>query len=74
MSMAEFEQIKSGMTYAEVVAIVGGPGKLLSESGNPGDQFHTAMYMWEGEGGFGANANVTLQGEHVMAKAQFGLR
>lgn len=74
MNKAEFDQLKSGMTYEEASAIIGGPGEVISESGNPGDQFHTVMYQYEGEGDLGANANLMFQGNKLQNKAQFGLK
>ncbi|WP_309479061.1 DUF3862 domain-containing protein [Brevibacillus agri] len=74
MSKAEFDKIQNGMSYEEVVAIVGGPGEMLSETGTKGDQFYTVMYAWEGEGGFGANANAMFQGGKMISKSQFGLK
>ena len=74
ISKAEFDQIQSGMTYEQVVQIIGGPGEVLSESGNKGDQFHTVIYSFKGEGDLGANANFTFQGEKLINKAQFGLK
>ena len=38
-----------------------------------GDAYKSAIYMWEGEGSLGANANVTFQGGKVLSKAQMGL-
>lgn len=74
ITKAEFEQIKSGMTYEEVSAIIGGPGEVLSESGNKGDQYHTVIYSYKGEGEIGANANFTFQGNQLQNKAQMGLK
>lgn len=68
----EFQQLADGMTYEEVVAIIGGEGSVLSESGSPGDQFYTVMYGWDGES-LGANANAMFQGGSLTNKAQFGL-
>lgn len=73
MSLAEFQAIQSGMTYEQVVQIVGGPGEIMSESGSPGEAYYTVMYTWEGEGTLGANANCIFQGGALMNKAQFGL-
>lgn len=73
ISKDEFDQIKSGMSYEEVTKIIGGDGEVLSESGNKGEQYHTVIYQYEGEGGFGANANLTFQGNKLQNKAQFGL-
>lgn len=68
----EFGKIQNGMSYEEVVAIVGNDGELQSESEVGG--YKTQMYMWSGEKGIGSNANVTIQNGKVQAKAQFGLK
>ena len=74
ISLDEFNQISVGMTYNEVVAIIGSSGTLISESGSDlGYDYHTTMWMWEGEGLLGANANVMFQGGVVVSKAQAGL-
>lgn len=74
MTKDKFDQIKNGMTYEEVVAIVGGEGNLLSEVGAEGEELYTVMYEWEGAS-FASNANVTFQGSPAVVemKAQFGL-
>jgi hypothetical protein len=74
ISKSEFEQLKSGMSYEDTTAIIGGPGEILSESGTPGDQYHTVMYQYKGEGGLGANANLMFQGDRLENKAQYGLK
>lgn len=74
VSKAEFDQIESGMTYEQVKEIIGGEGEVISESGKPGDQFHTVIYHYEGEGELGANASFTFQGGKLVNKAQFGLK
>ena len=47
MSLDEFNQIQNGMSYDQVVQIVGGPGELVSEVGS------AQVYMWVGSGGIG---------------------
>ena len=74
MTMAEFTQLKTGMTYEEATKIIGGPGEVMSESGSIGDPAHTVMYTYKGEGDLGANANLMFQGDKLMNKAQFGLK
>ena len=77
ISKAEFDQLKTGMSYKEAVGIIGGNGEVLSESGTPGGtgfDIHTVMYMFEGESGIGANANLMFQGDKLQNKAQFGLK
>ncbi|TBX84264.1 DUF3862 domain-containing protein [Bacillus cereus] len=74
ISKAEFDQIQNGMSYDEVKAIIGSDGEVLSESGQSGEQFHTIMYKWDGEKGFGANANFMFQEGKLQNKSQFGLK
>ena len=71
ISKAEFDSIETGMTYEEVVTIIGGEGELSSQVEIAG--IDTKMYMWQGEGSFGANANATFQNNKLTSKAQFGL-
>jgi hypothetical protein len=72
MSLAEFNQINSGMTVDQVNGVVGGPGKLDSATDIAGH--HTEIRSWTGNGGIGSNANVTFQDGATVSKAQFGLR
>jgi len=74
MSEAEFDQIKNGMTYEQVSAIVGGPGEIVFETGTPGDQFYTVKYQFKGEGIMGSNAQFMFQGGKLNTKAQMGLK
>lgn len=75
MTKAEFNKLRNGMTYEEVIKIVGGEGELSSEVGAVGDDLYTAMYTFEGNS-FGGNANLTFQGSpaKLNMKAQFGLK
>lgn len=74
ISLEEFEQIQTGMSYQEVFDLVGSRGELLSEADlGLGDDYYTAIYSWDGEGSLGANASVTFQGGYVTSKAQSGL-
>mgnify|MGYP004662614665 FL=1 len=68
----KFNAIESGMTYDEVVNIVGSDGELLSQADIGDDEYKTEIYVWYGIVP-GSNANVTFQGGKVAAKAQFGL-
>ena len=75
MSEAEFDQIKNGMTYDQVTAIIGGPGEIVSEIGTPGDQFYTVKYQFKGDGGmWDAHADLTFQSGKLNTKAQTGLK
>ena len=74
ITMAEFNEIEHGMSYKEVVEIIGSSGEMLSEVGKKGSDLYTVVYMWEGSGKIGANANIMFQGDEVTTKAQFGLK
>lgn len=74
ISLAEFNEIQSGMEYQEVFDIIGSKGKILSETdAGLGDAYYTVMYQWTGEGSVGANASVMFQGGKVINKSQIGL-
>ena len=72
LNLEKFNKIETGMTYDQVVEIIGEEGTVLSESEIA--NIKTAIYSWYGEGSIGANANVTFQNGKVTAKAQFGLK
>ena len=76
MSWDEFEEIKNGMAYEQVTAIVGASGEIVVETGNPGNQFYTVTYQFKGEGSMWANANaqLTFQGGQLTTKAQMGIQ
>ena len=67
ISLDEYNQIKNGMTYDQVVEIIGGEGELSSEA------YSTKIYTWDGQGSLGANAIITFQNGKVVSKAQAGL-
>jgi cytoskeletal protein RodZ len=71
VTMANYTRLKTGMTYAQVVEILGKEGTELSSNEISG--IKTVMYQWEGEG-FGANMNAMFQNGKMIQKAQFGLK
>lgn len=71
VTLAEFDQITPGMTYEQVVAIVGTDGKVTSEmSGGAG--FNSKSYSWAGPGCC-SNAIVSFTDGKVASKVQTGL-
>jgi len=52
MTSEEYEMIKKGMTYEEVVNIVGSKGKRVSIIGKEGEVNCSEVYTWETEGNF----------------------
>lgn len=71
ISAAEFGALRTGMTQAEVTAVVGSGGEVISENEMAG--IRTVMVQWDGESGFGANANAMFQDGKLIQKSQFGL-
>ncbi len=72
ISLSEYNCIENGMTYEQVVAIVGGEGTVLSETNSQELGIHTIMYYYDGIQ-LGANANFTFQNNELITKAQMGL-
>ncbi len=70
VSLAEFRQIQSGMTYAQVVSVVGFQGTEASRSDLGG--ISTVMYEWSNSG-LGGNMNAMFQDGRMVSKAQAGL-
>lgn len=71
-----FLKIKDGMSYAQVVEIIGKEGEVLSETYLAGTS--TVMYGWKPSNADrqprGANMNVLFQNDKVVSKAQAGLK
>lgn len=73
LNKANWARIREGMTYSQVVAIIGPYEQELSSVEIPGTP-RTVMYQWTtGQLLSVANANCTFQGGKLVAKAQFGL-
>ena len=72
ITMAEFEALQTGITYEQAVEIIGGAGEVMSQVDMAG--YNTVMYMWQGDGGLGSNANATFQNNSLISKAQIGLK
>lgn len=69
VTLEEYSRIHEGMTYEEVVAIIGEEGEELSRVNVSG--FTTVMYGWTNPSG--ANMNAMFQNGLLVSKAQFGL-
>lgn len=70
VTMEQFSQLETGMTYEDAVEILGSEGEVLSETGIAGTD--TVMYQWDGSS-FASNMNATFQNGKLVSKAQFGL-
>jgi hypothetical protein len=69
ITLDEYERVVVSMTYADVVAVIGGPG-LLTEDYKANGHDHV-IYMWEGPGA--ARALIEFRDNHEVSKAQVGL-
>lgn len=73
-SLADFEALRTGMTYAQVRSVLGSPGELVSSADIPmGEEYLTEMHQWECGDGPYAVVLCTFQGGELVAKAQTGL-
>ena len=71
VTLAEFQALKSGMSYAEAVAVIGFEGVEQSSSEIGGTK--TVMYTWVNPPGF-ENMNAMFQNDKLITKAQLGLK
>jgi hypothetical protein len=71
VTMANYNRLRTSMTYVQVVQILGKDGEELSSNEIGGVK--TIMYKWDGDG-FGANMNAMFQNNKLMSKSQFGLK
>lgn len=69
ITLAKYTRIRDGMSYSEVVGVLGQEGVEISSSDIAG--FKTVMYQWSGNGI--ANMNAMFQNGKLIQKAQFGL-
>ena len=71
VSLAEFNKVNTGMTYAQVSQLLGSGGTENSRTDIGGTT--TVMYTWQGSG-FASNMNAMFQDDKLVSKAQFGLK
>lgn len=69
-TMDKYNHVETGMTYDEVVAIMGGDGELSSDTEIAG--VSSKLYMWDGED-IASNCSITFSDGKVSSKSQFGL-
>jgi len=77
VTFSQYNQIQTGMTYEQVVSIIGKHGEEMSQNrmeGVPGvmPSITTIMYQWVNENG--SNMNAIFQNNALIQKAQFGLK
>lgn len=70
ITLDAYDKVENGMSYDDVVSLIGGRGILASDSSSGG--FSTQMYIWYGKDGI-SNAVITFQDDAVFSKTQLGL-
>lgn len=70
ITLDEYNQIETGMSYNKAKRIIGGEGEVFSEVDLGYGK--TTIYVWYGDDGI-SNANVTVQDGKIIAKAQLAL-
>lgn len=71
ITLSEYNQIKIGMTYQQVVKIIGENGKL--ESSATGYKTTIKIYSWNQKNTYGT-ASILFENSRLTSKAQAGLR
>lgn len=69
VTKANYDKIHNGMSFNEVVQILGDDYEISSSSGLGG--YNSSCYIWEGFGG--ANITIIFLNGEVFSKAQAGL-
>ena len=77
ITKAAYDRIDTGMSYSEVVGIIGTSGEEQSRNkidAVPGvmESVETIMYSWQNSDG--SNMNAMFQNDKLIQKAQFGLK
>ena len=70
VTMSEYNQIYDGMTYGDVVRIIGSRGEELSRSSTAG--YTITMYAWSNKNG--SNMTAMFENGKLTTKSQIGLR
>ena len=70
LTLDKFNQLKNGMSYKEVVDIVGSEGSQVSSSGE--GKYKVETYKWDGENF--QYLIITFMGEKLYSKTQNGLK
>ena len=71
ITLAKYMKLNTGMTYDDVISILGKNGVELSSTEIAG--IKSVTYMWDGVS-FASNMNATFSNNQLISKAQFGLK
>lgn len=70
VTAAQYDQVAEGMSYDDVVGIMGGEGQLVSDTNVAG--ISSQIYTWDGSS-LGSNCTITFSNGVVYSKSQYGL-
>lgn len=70
LTLAKFNRVQTGMSYKEVVAILGSEGEVLSST--EAGSFKTESYKWQGENF--ATVIAVFQNDKLFTKTQANLK
>jgi hypothetical protein len=70
ITMANYQRLQTGMSYAQACAILGKAGTETSQGNIVGST--TVIYEWKGDGM--ANMNAMFTDDKLVTKAQYGLK
>lgn len=72
VTLSEYQQVQDGMTYEQVVAIIGDNGHMLSEMVLPGLDIDSRQYIWE-NADF-SEAQISFDHGKVAGRSQHNLK
>lgn len=71
VTLNQFNQIREGMSYSEVVKILGMEGKIAHEKQTVRDTFKS--YGWKLEGARFTYIDITFKNDRMLSKSHYGL-
>ena len=74
VTMANYNRLQTGMTYAQVVQILGKEGEETGKLGGNETAFTIVMYKWAGDGGGDPRIDAFFKDGKLDKKSQFGLK
>jgi hypothetical protein len=72
ITLAQYGKVEKGMTYAQVVEILGSEGALQSEAGEKDSADHMTVYLWKGKND-DSRAVMVFTGEKMASKTHVGI-
>jgi hypothetical protein len=72
ITLAQYNQVEKGMSYSQVVEILGTEGALQSEAGEKGSDSYLTVYLWKGKLD-NSRAVMVFTGDKMAAKTHVGI-